>query len=620
MKKNLDMKATVTVIFLLIFSLAGICQSKSVPLLERRVTIEMQNETVEALLTEISRQAETTFSYSPEALNASRRISLSLEKQTVRSTLNTIFDGMVTCRERGKFIILQPVKEKKEKSAIVEGYLTNAQGNLLTDATVYNAEYKTAVTTNEYGYFHLEMGAKNTPDTLKVSKRGFEEALLMPVPGKTTFVNLTLPGNAREVVTTIDSADFFPSKLVNHQLQVNSSNVTETFNSLFQLSFVPHVGTNSLLSGSTINLFSLNILGGYIESVKVFEAGGLMNIVRRDAGVFQSAGLMNFVGGKFNGVQSAGLLNVTRKNYNGIQLAGVSNTTGGDFNGVQSSGIMNMAQGNFAGVQATGLFNSIKFNCKGVQASGIMNYAREIDGAQMTGILNTAKKTDGLQLSGILNQTRNCKGAQIAGIINTADKLKGAQISGLINRARYIKGVQLGVVNIADSCSGAQIGIINICRKGYHQIDIYATETFYTNIAYRGGTKHFYTILMGGYDPRTIGSSALYTFGAGIGTSFGKKPKLNYEIDLLSQQVSLGSINDDINMLYRLGFGVNYKMARNIALTLGLTYNFYLVDSSSPDYETTFSKLSPYFISNESAGINRNLKTWIGFKAGVRLF
>jgi len=612
------MKATGTVIFLLLFSLAGICQSKPVPLLEHRVTIEMQEETIEALLTEISRQAEATFSYSPEALNASKRISLSVEKQTVRFALNTLFEGSVSCRERGKFIILQPVKEKKEKPAIVEGYLTNAQGNLLADATVYNAEYKTAVTTNEYGYFHLELNPKNSPDTLKVSKQGFEDALLMPVPGKTTFVNLALPGNENR--SAIDSADFFPSKLITHQLQVNSSNITETFNSLFQLSLVPHVGTNSLLSGSTSNLFSLNILGGYVESVKVFEAGGLVNIVRRDAGVCQFSGLGNFVGGKFNGIQASGLLNVTRKNFKGVQSAGISNTTGGDFNGVQASGIMNLTLGRFNGVQASGLLNSTKQECTGVQASGIMNYAPEVNGAQITGILNVAKKTDGLQLSGIMNQSRKCQGAQITGIINIADTLKGAQVSGLINRAKYIKGLQLGVVNLADSCSGAQIGIINICRKGYHQIDIYATETFYTNIAYRGGTKHFYTILMGGFDPRTIGNSALYTFGAGIGTSFGKKPKLNYDVDLLSQQVSLGSMNEEINMLYRLGFGVNYKMARNMALTLGLTYNFYVVDSSSPDYETTFSKLSPYFISNETAGTNRNLKTWIGFKAGIRLF
>ncbi len=612
------MKATGIFILLLLFSLTVFCQSKPVPLLEHRVTIEMQEETIEAVLTEISRQAEATFSYSPEALNASKKISLSVDKQTVRFALNALFEGSVSCRERGKFIILQPVKEKKEKPVVVEGYLTNSQGNLLADATVYNAEFKTAVTTNEYGYFRLELNPKKSPDTLKISKRGFEDALLMPVTGKTTFVNLALPGNENK--SAIDSSVFFPPKLVSHKLQVNSSNVKETFNRIFQLSFVPHVGTNSLLSGSTSNLFSLNILGGYVESVKVFEAGGLINIVRRDAGVCQFSGLGNFVGGKFNGIQASGLLNVTRKNFKGVQSAGISNTTGGNFNGVQASGIMNLTLGNLNGTQFSGLLNSTRRKCTGVQASGIMNYAPEVKGAQITGILNIAKKTEGLQLSGILNQSRKCKGAQITGIINVADTLKGAQISGTINRARYIKGVQLGVVNIADSCSGAQIGLFNICRKGYHQIDIYATESFYTNIAYRGGTKHFYTILMAGYDPRTVGNSALYTFGAGFGTSFGKKPKLNYDVDLLSQQVSLGSINEGINMLYRLGFGVNYKMARNIALTLGLTYNFYVVDSSSPDYETTFSKLPPYFISNETPGTNRNLKTWIGFKAGIRLF
>ena len=613
------MKTTYIFLLLLLFSLAGFCQSKPASVLERKITVEMNDETIEAVLTEISRQAETTFSYNPESLDASRKISISVEKQTVRFAMNTIFDGSVSCRERGKFIILQKIREKKEKPAIVEGYLTNDQGNLLSDATVYNAEYKTAVTTNEYGYFRMELNPKKSPDTLKISKRGFEDALLMPVPGKTTFVNLALPGDSKNSSST-DSSYFFPPRLVSRRLQVNSSNVKETFNRVFQLSIVPHVGTNSLLSGSTSNLFSLNILGGYVESVKVLEAAGVVNIVRRDAGVCQFSGLGNFVGGKFNGIQASGLLNVTRKNFSGFQSAGISNTTIGNFNGLQASGVMNLTLGNLNGTQFSGLLNSSRQECTGVQASGMMNYAPEVRGAQITGVLNVAKKTNGAQLSGILNQSKICRGAQITGIINSADTMKGAQITGIINRAKYIKGVQMGVVNIADSCSGAQIGLFNFCRKGYHQIDIYATETFYTNIAYRGGTKHFYTILMAGYDPRTVGNSALYTFGAGFGTSFGNRPKLNYDLDLLSQQVSLGSMNEEINMLYRLGFGVNYKMARNIALTLGLTYNFYLVDSSSPDFETTFSKLPPYFISNETAGTNRNLKTWIGFKAGVRLF
>ena len=621
MKKIHNVKLAGIFIVMLLFSFGVRGQNKTVSPFEQRVTITMHDKTIEVVLTEISRLANITFSYSPEALNASKKISLSIENQPVRYALNTIFDGSVTYRKQGKFVILQPAKQKKENSpAVVEGYLTSSQGDLLTDATVYNPKNKTVATTDDYGYFRLEIDSKNKQDTLKVSKRGFEDALLIPVPGKTTFVNLSLPKESKDSSGTLDQPDFFPSALVNHKLQVNSSNVTETFNRFFQLSFVPLAGTNSLLSGCTSNLISLNILGGYIESVKLLEVGSIMNIVRRNAGVIQAAGIGNFVGGKFTGIQAAGVLNYTRKSFYGLQVAGVSNTTAGNFNGIQAAAVLNLTSGNLTGLQISGLMNSAKRGCEGMQVAGVMNVTGKIKGCQVTGVINTAKKADGLQLSGVLNQTKNGKGAQIAGVINVADTLKGLQVASVLNKANYCKGVQLGVVNIADSCSGTQIGLINICRKGYHQIDVYATETFYTNIAYRGGTKQFYTILMGGYDPRTIGNSPLYTFGAGIGTSFGNRPKLNYDVDLLTQQVASGIIDDNINMLYRLGFGVNYKMAHNFALTLGLTYNFYLVDSSTAKYETIFSKLSPYSISNEPAGTNRNIKTWIGLKAGIRLF
>jgi hypothetical protein len=582
------MKPIWIVIVLLLFSWGVSGQTKNIPPFERRISVDMQNETVAAILTEIGRQAEFTFSYSPKTIDVSKRTSLSIERQTVRYALNQIFEGTVSYREKGKFIILQPIKIQDEAPVIIEGYLTSAQGDLLPDATVYNADYKEAATTNEYGYFRLELAPKSRPDTLKVSKQGFEDALLMPVTGKTTFVNLSLPEENKGYTAPKHQSSFFPSRLVKHELQVNSDNVTETFDRVFQLSFVPHIGTNNLLSGSTSNLISINILGGYTESVRAVEVGTVMNIVRHDARVFQAAGISNFVGG----------------NFNGFQMSGIINHTQGYFNGFQSAGIINNAKSGFSGLQL----------------SGIINNTSKLTGCQMAGIMNAAKEINGLQMACIENQVRQGKGVQVSGIINIADTLNGSQFSSLINKATYVKGIQLGVVNIADSCSGAQIGIVNICKKGYHQVEIYSTETFYTNIAYRGGTRHFYSIFMGGYDPQTIGSTPLYTLGAGIGSSFGRKPKVGYDADLLCQQVYLGLTASNINMLYRLGFSVNYKVAHNVALMLGLTYNLYLVDSSTSEYETTFSKLPPYFISNESVGSNENLKTWIGFKAGIRLF
>jgi hypothetical protein len=58
--------------------LAEKSHAQQVPVFERKISVEMENETIEAILTEISRQSQVSFSYNPELLNASDKKSLSL--------------------------------------------------------------------------------------------------------------------------------------------------------------------------------------------------------------------------------------------------------------------------------------------------------------------------------------------------------------------------------------------------------------------------------------------------------------------------------------------------------------------------------------------------------------
>jgi len=592
------MRTFFTLIFLLLMIWPEIGYSQQVPVFERKISVDMENETIEAILTEISRQSQVPFSYNPVLLNASDRKSLSVANQSVRFALSSLFNGKINYRERGKFIILQPKKENTP--SVVEGYLTNESGQLLTDATVYDSDRKRVATTDEFGYFRLEIDKNNTSDTIKVSKAGFESAMLMPVNNNAPFVQLSLSENQTGLAL---EETFYPSVLVSRQLRVNSSNIDETINRVAQLSLAPHVGTNSLLSGSTSNLLSINILGGFVEEVKVMEFGGLVNIVRRNAGVVQAAGIGNFVGGNFRGFQASGILNYTRRNFSGVQASGISNTIAGNLKGVQATGIMNFAK-----------------EINGAQLSGILNVSHNLSGFQASSILNQAKTAHGAQVTAIINNADSLKGAQITGVLNRAGTIRGTQISGLLNYANELNGVQIGIVNIASRGRATQIGLINFNRSGVHNLEIYANETFLTNIAYRGGSEHFHTILVGGFDPSTFGDNFLYTYGFGLGTSFGNRPKLYYDAEILSQQVAAGNAMGEINMLYKLGFSANYKLSKSMAITIGLNYNIYVVDTTIPEYETIFSQLPPYFLSNEASGTNRNLKTWVGFKAGIRLF
>jgi hypothetical protein len=629
-----------------------LAQVDNVPRLERKISLTAQNKTIEVVLTEVGRLADVSFSYNPDAIKAARHINIDADNQTMRTVLNRLFQGEVSYRSRGKFVILQPVKQNsKSQSAVVEGYLYNPGGEILADASVYSSSLQEVVNTDQFGYFKIRLDEKDTANTLHVSKSGYEGAMLMATPGRSTFVQIEL--GKPDSIRLVAEDQLNPLRMVKRELQVTTDNIPGTVNRFLQVSFLPHLGTNGLLTGSTINQVSLNLIGGYVHSVGFLELGGYINIVRKDVrglqgsgfanyvgrnvrGV-QGSGFFNFVGERINGLQGSGFGNFAGKEITGLQAAGFVNYAGSDLSGVQGSGFYGHIRGNLlgvqgagfatnvggraSGVQGAGFFNRTGGGFSGVQGAGFFNLAgKESVGLQGAGFINIAHQLSGLQASGAVNLASKIQGAQMTGFFNSADTVNGIQASGFINRAGLIKGVQLGIINIADSCAGAPIGIFNFVRKGYHQLCLYTTETFRTNIAYRGGTQKLYTTIMAGANSSAFPDTSLFTFGLGMGSTLVSGRKINFDVDVLAQQVGLGDFFGDINMIYSVGLSIDWKFSRKAALFAGITYNNYLVDSSTAQYRDVFSKMVRTIQFEQSPGTNLNLKTWIGFKAGIRLF
>jgi len=646
------MKLLLTLIVICTSILASLAQTDNVPRLERKVSLTAQNKSIEVVLTEVGRLADVTFSYNPEAIGASRQTNLDVENQTVRTVLNRIFEGEVSYRQRGKFVILQPVNPKsKNQPAVVEGYLYGPQGENLANASVYSSSLQEVVNTDQFGYFKIKLDQKDTANTLLVSKSGYEGAMLMATPGRSTFVQLELP--THDSMQLVPENQFNPLKMVNSDLQATTDNIPGTVHRFIQLSLLPHLGTNGLMTGRTINQISLNLIGGYVYSIGFLELGGFINIVRKDTRGLQGSGFANYVGRNVKGVQGSGFFNYAGRRVNGVQGSGFGNFAGKEVSGLQGAGFINFAGGNLSGVQGSGFYGHIRgelrgiqgsgFACNtdgkasgvqgssffnragggfsGVQGAGFFNLAgKKSVGLQGAGFINIAKKLNGMQASGVVNLAKKINGAQMTSFFNSADTLAGLQASGFINRAGLVKGVQLGIINIADSCAGAPIGIFNFIRKGYHQLCFYTTETFRTNISYRGGTQKLYTTLMAGANASAFPDTSLYTFGLGMGSTLINGRKISFDIDVLAQQVGFGTYFGEINMIYSAGLSLDWKFSRKACLFAGITYNNYLVDSSTTQYRDVFSKLVRDIQDEQTPGTNLNLKTWVGFKAGIRLF
>ena len=114
------------------------------------------------------------------------------------------------------------------------------------------------------------------------------------------------------------------------------------------------------------------------QSVKGFQASGLISI--------NSQGL--------NGIQASGIGSISSGPMSGAQLSGVFNISGGNQGGYwQSAGVVNVASGTFQGIQSAGVVN-IASDVVGIQASGVVNIASKVKGYQI-GLVNINSGIDG---------------------------------------------------------------------------------------------------------------------------------------------------------------------------------------------------------------------------------
>lgn len=386
----------------------------------------------------------------------------------------------------------------------------------------------------------------------------------------------------------------------NGSAQTNSSknNVPDSLHRQMQISFLPYMGTDGAFSGKGSYNVSLNILAGTINEVSGFEMGGLMNHVHRNAGKCQLAGIGNIVGGKATGFQAAGIFNQTNS-AQGVQVAGVINNTE-----------------TVSGIQIAGTANNAK-RASGTQISGVANNASKGKCMQISGVVNNSDSS-GVQIAGVVNNTKVISGVQIAGVVNRADKINGAQIAGIVNIAKKMKGVQIGFLNIADTCDGTAIGVINIIKNGVHQLEIYGDELFYSNIAFRSGTTKFHTILTAGIRPKEF-DNPLWTYGSGIGTTFIFTKKTALDLDgSFSHVIKNGNFGN--NFLYKATLSLDHKIATSTSIVIGFTYNFLSTNTRSADYTDAYSSIAHYSFTNHTYNNGYNLKSWAGVKVGLRFF
>jgi hypothetical protein len=583
-------------------------QSTSDSYLEHRVTVAAIRQPIEKILNQISDQVGCVFSYSTKTVNVQKTTTLKATNKPVKIVLDELFDNQVGYITRGKYIILKPLNDhKSSKTTVLEGYIFDRKtGQQVADASVYDKKMKLSAITDQHGYFRIEVPRKKPIPNLHISKEGYVDTLLLTTsPGASLHMMTVNLDENRHKENRLPK--FIPQWLLPHKLKIHSANLTDSVFRKIQFSLIPMVSTNALLTGNMQNDVSLNLTVGYVYAIRKFEVGGAINIVRTNASGCQLAGAGNIVGETSSGFQGAGAFNVART-ASGVQAAGAVNIAF-DKAPLQIAGAINSARN--SALQLSGAIN-IGIDTANVQLSGAINIAKE-NQVQISGAVNMAQESS-VQLSGAVNIAPKSATTQITGAINIAGK-SNIQIAAL-NIARHAKNLQLGVINIADSCTGIPLGLFSYVKSGYHRLEASIDESSFVTIAYRSGVQRFHTFFEAGIATKQM-PEGLFTWGYGIGTSFGKTPKMLVDIDLSARQFATSRKFLQNGNQYRLYCGIDRKIASHLSVAVGVAYNM-LIYKNNEANQQAYSSIVPYTLTNQIAGNNTCIKSWIGGKVALR--
>jgi hypothetical protein len=617
-------------------------------ILNKTISVEANRQRVEDVLEIISNKGDFYFSYNSNIIKRDSLVTISAQNKTVKQILDMIFRSGYEFKESGNYIIIRraPIKltmvtnqaVSDDNFFAVTGYIIDEQtGEKVKDASIYEKQKLLIATSDDKGYFKLKIKSKYKNISLTVSKENYQDTTVTIQPNYNQQISITIVPidiSSRSVIITpqslyapdsiyvavqqpdssiwlytykkLDSSLVETTKLgrllLSSRLKIQSVNLNKFFTVRpIQVSVLPKVSSNGKLNSQVVNNFSINILGGYSGGVNGFEMGGLFNIDKKDVKYFQVGGLFNTVG----------------QSVAGVQIGGINNTVMDSVVGMQVGGITNYVKKSFHGVQLGGIYNHIGNSATGLQVGGITNYLRnDLQGMQLGGIYNHVNRgTQGAQIAGITNYSnRYMNGFQLAGIANVTNNLQGVQTAGIVNYAKRVKGLQIGLINIADTSEGASIGLINIIFKGYHKLAFYNNEVTDVNVAFKSGTKHFYTILSAG--AKLDNNQKAYSAGYGLGTDISFTKRVGINPELTGSMIYLGDF-ENANVLSRFDLNIHYNITKHLSIFGGPAYSLYY--SKQTIKNTGYTTIIPkegYHVHN----YDNNFTGWIGWNVGVTLF
>ena len=205
------MRVTMIQIIVMSFSLsiAYAIESNAQGILNRKITLKVEDEQFYQVLEIIGKQAKIKFAYSPELVKKDQKVSLDARDSRLEDVLNGLLSPDITFKVIGKQIVLLPVKQLSlhERDSVenemeelpfvltVSGKITEEDGSPLPGVNIIEKGTTNGTTSDAQGAYSLNVLNENS--VLVFSFIGFisQEIAI----GSQTTLNITLVSDIADV-------------------------------------------------------------------------------------------------------------------------------------------------------------------------------------------------------------------------------------------------------------------------------------------------------------------------------------------------------------------------------------------------------------------------------------
>ncbi|MDD2963007.1 MAG: hypothetical protein PHQ65_02695 [Bacteroidales bacterium] len=612
--------------------------------LNRPVDLWLDDVKLGKAMSETERVAHFYFSYKSGLIRTDSVVDLHSRQQPVRRVLRGWFRDRITWKAVNNHIILLPGRSTAktiEKPAARFGRITDTHtGKPLPDVTIFAVADNRAALSDSSGGFTLESGRCDSVTSFYISRQGYSDTIVGLQCGETILPDISLrrlpdAADTALLVPAVDGTQIEDRGLIRFfipkRMLTSSANLRLFETRLFQVSFLPWLSSEPLLTGSVAANFSLNIIAGYNGAVNGIEVGGVLNAVRHDVHGIQVAGYINIVGNRVTGLQSAGFVNLNLGRTEGIQLAGFSNITLDSLKGIQIAGFVNTLKGQMKGMQAAGFMNVTTRDVDGLQVAGFANYSRmRVNTAQLAGFGNYCQAVDGVQVAGFINVATNevntaqiaggintcgeASGVQLAGLMNVASgRMTGVQVASMLNVASKLTGVQLALFNVCDSVpKGVPIGLLSVVAHGMHRLELASDLVMPLQLRFKTGVPAFYNQVGLGFRFKNT-----LEVSYGLGSRVARFNRLALHLDLTAGYLWSQTDGKGLGRLGRAMLTLHYRLWPQVELYLGPQINML---ATRHEEETHPDAILPANTTNEFYSGDFRFRIWPGIGLGLSLF